>query len=295
MNTFQKNVLALGLLCCALSAQAGNRIQYFVGYGLYPPDGPFSPDTSSTTPGTGLLAVNGSHRALIQLIWAGENNIKEGFDPFNVSGGFVDGDDVVFDSRIIEAGVDGVDEWGYTSSPPPPLVTTNSIPKFVFVRVHQDTTPSPDCHWYFDSPLVAPADMSSDIPNPASDALATVITLETGGETVPATGVALDQTQFPFGCPIEGPSWNPDPPDAPQIQYVEFNPATTGISFPIPYSYSFNAVYGADAVLPSGDWNWQLLEEGTHYTVTNGVVTLVTTGEGIPALQMIRLGLIHDF
>ena len=137
-----------------------------------------------------------------------------------------------------------------------------------------------------------PADLVSDVPNPSADAMATVITLETGGETVPTTGVALNQCAYPF---LEGDAWSPDPPDALEIKYVEFTPATTGISFPIPYSYSFNALYGANAVLPGGGWNWQLLEEGTHYTVADGVVTLVTTGAGAAPLQMIRLGLIHNF
>ncbi len=288
MNTFQQSFLALALLCCAASAHAGYRIQYFVGYGVYPY---WAFDPTSTAPGTGLLAVNGSHRTLVQLIWAGPNNARDFLGELNPAGGYAGGDDVVLDSRILEAGVDGVDEWGYTPTPPPPFVSTNST-GFVFVRVHQDATPTGPNHWYFDSPLVQPADLVSDVPHPAADALATVITLETGGETVPTTGVTLDRGSYPF---LEGPEWNPDPPDALQIQYVEFNPATTGISFPIPYSYSFNALYGANAVLPGGGWNWQLLEEGTHYTVANGVVTLVTTGSGAAPLQMIRLGLIHNF
>ena len=295
MNTFQKSLLALALLCCAASAQAGYRVQYFVGYGLYPPDGPFSPDTASTTPGTGLLAVNGSHRALIQLISAGPNFVNDGVNPFNVSGGYAGGDDVVLDSRILEAGVDGVDEWGYTASPPPPFVSTNSASVLLYVRVHQDATPPQildlDRHWTYDSPLVQPADLNSDVPSPPLDSLATIITVETGGEAVPAQGVALDDSGDCISCP----DWTPDPPDALQIQYVEFNPATTGLSFPIPYSYSFNALYGANELLPGGGWNWQPLQEGTHYTVANGVVTLLTTGADVPALQMIRLGLIHNF
>ena len=284
MNTFQKSLLALALLCGAVSARADYRIQYFVGYGLYAPGA----DTNSTTPGTGLLAVNGSHRTLIQLISAGPNGERE-YDWFNTSNFFLGGDDAVLDSRIIEAGVDGVDEWGYTASLPPPYVTTNSFLPPVYVRVYQDANPSWPRDWSYDSPLTYPQNTS--IASPLGEAFATLINIETGNESVPTSGVTLAWDDC-ITCPD---MWTPEPPSVPEIKYVEFTPATTGISFPIPYSYSFNALYGADAVLPGGGWNWQLLEEGTHYTVANGVVTLVTTGENVAPLQMIRLGLIHNF
>lgn len=291
MNTFKKFVLALVIVICTTTAFAGYRVQYFVGYGVYPY---WAFDPTSTAPGTGLLAVNGSHRTLIQLISAGPNGFDDGLDAFNPGGNYIGGDDVVLDSRILEAGVDGVDEWGYTATPPPPYVSTNS-PSFLFVRVHQGAdSPEPlsSTHWTYDSPLFLPADIDSSIPLPPADVLATVIHIETGSESVPTSGVTLDRDDFLcMSCPV----WTPDPPAAMEIQYVEFDPATTGISFPIPYSYSFNALYGANAVLPGGGWNWQLLEEGTHYTVANGVVTLVTTGSGAAPLQMIRLGLIHNF
>lgn len=269
---------------------AGSRIQYFVGYGIYPPKNSFTPDTVSTTAGTGLLAVNGSHRALIQLIWAGPNNVPDPLDIF--SSLLMDGDDVVLDSRIIEVGVDGVDEWGYTSTLPPAFVCTNSVPMLVYVRVHQDATPGYDCHWYYDSPLAQLANQDSTVPNDAGDAMATVITIETGSEAVPASGVVLDQCAY---YPIEWPMWRPDPPDVMKISHIEFKPEASGLSCPIPYSYSFSTAYGADMVLPGGGWNWQPLEEGTDYVVANGVVTLATTGEGRPVRRMIRLGLIHDF
>ena len=81
----------------------------------------------------------------------------------------------------------------------------------------------------------------------------------------------------------------PDSPASP------LDPATAGESCAIPYSYSLNADYGAEATLPGGGWDWQLLAEGSDYVVADGVVTLATTGTGLPKFRIIRLGLIHDF
>ena len=71
MNALRTSLLCAALSLCAAPAFADFAIQYFVGYGLYYP---FAPDTTSTVSRTtGLLATNGTHRALIQLIWAGPN------------------------------------------------------------------------------------------------------------------------------------------------------------------------------------------------------------------------------
>ena len=107
MKTPLKHFLALALVSCATAAPAGIRVQYFVGYGLYSAN---SPDTATTAPGSGLLAVKGSHRALIQLISAGPNHTDDGLDSSNPGGGGTAGDDVLLDSRILELNVDGVDE-----------------------------------------------------------------------------------------------------------------------------------------------------------------------------------------
>ena len=194
MKTPLKHVLALALVSCATTALAGMRVQYFVGYGLYPSN---SPDTTTTAPGSGLLAVNGSHRALIQLISAGPNHADDGLDVSNPGGGYTAGDDVLLDSRILEEGVDGVDEWGYTASIPPPFVSTNSPSVPLFVRVHQNDTLSEDPHWTYDSPLIWPDDLSSDITNPPADVMATVIHIESGSESPPMTGVALGDSGIP--------------------------------------------------------------------------------------------------
>ena len=179
---------AFVLVSCAPVAQAGIRVQYFAGYGLYPAG---SPDTASTAPGTGLLAANGSHRALVQLISAGPNHANDGLDLDDPAGGYTGGDDVVLDSRILEAGVDGVDEWGYTAALPPPFASTNSPALPLFVRVHQEDAPSIHSYWIHDTPLVWPDDLSSAVPNPPADVKATVIHIETGSETVPAAGLAV--------------------------------------------------------------------------------------------------------
>ena len=289
MNTFQKISLALILAFCATPGRADYAVQYFVGYGVYYEYlGEGDPHLTSTTPGTGLLANNGSHRALVQLMWAGPNAYYDEIDPFNVSGGYAGGDDVVLESRIIEAGVDGYDEWLYNPELPPIYFSTNSLQKPVFMRIHQDDTPSVACHWYCDSWPVYPADI--DPANaPTNVALATVVQI---GEAT--SGAACNRCYNftgPLGC------WEPDSPatNQPEIRQIEFAPDEAGYAFDIPYSYSLHAVYGADSVLPGGDWNWQTLAEGADYTVANGVVTLLTAGEGVAPLKMIRIGLFHDF
>ncbi len=274
---------AVALAFCATPARADYQVQYVVGYGLYYP---YATDTASTTPGEGLLARNGSHRTLIQLIWAGPNGVADAYSPFN---GSPSGDDVVLDSQIIEAGINGVDEWGTTSSLPPPYISTNSSQKPVFVRVHQDDTPSLSSCWY-DSPVIYPEDIGSSI---LEGCFATVLHIENGSEILPTTGVCLNQTAM-----IDSQNfWFPDPPstNSPAIRNVDFAPETAGFTFSLPYSYSLHAAYGADAVLPTGDWNWQPLTEGADYTVTNGIVTFPTTGTGIAPRNMIRIGLHHDF
>lgn len=287
MNTFQKSTLALAIGLWATTACAGYRVQYFVGYGLY---SPLVMDTTSTEPGTGLLSFRSSC-ALVQLIWAGPNVYADEPDPCNYSGGYVSGDDVVLDSRYLIAGVDGVDEWGYTSSLPPPYVSTNSLQKPVYVRVYEDARPNVNQgEWFYTSPLVFPEEVA-DSNVRVEDVFATVFHIETG-VPVPVSGTQPQQEMDLLG-PFPIPCLETDK----SIQPVEFDPEVTGFVFALPAGYALTNVYGADTVLPSGDWNWQLLVKDTHYayTFTNGVVTLVTTGEGIPAFRIIRLGLTDDF
>ncbi len=134
---------AFALAFSAALARGGVSIRTYVGFGLYPYG---ATNTTDTTPGTGLLANNGSGRALMQLIFAGADNmIGDGSDIAdmdNAANGYVAGDDVVWQSRILETGVDDVDGWGFTSTLPAPhtdLAWTTA--GFVFVRVFQDETP----------------------------------------------------------------------------------------------------------------------------------------------------------
>ena len=284
MNAFRKILIVLALSLCAASASADYRIHYFVGYGIYAPT---AGDLVSATPGTGLLAANGSHRTLIQLISTGANGVRE-FDPLNGANYFLGGDDEVLDSRILAAGVDGVDEWGYTATPPPPYVTTNSFLPPVFVRVYQDDHPAWPSDWNYDSPLVSPQAVGT---GSVQDAFATILHVETGNESVPTSGVTLAWD----GCLDCEDNWHPEAPADPEIQNLEFDPATAGSSFAVPYSYSLNAVYGADAALPGGGWDWKRLSDGADYAVVDGVVTLATAGAGRPRFRIVRLGLFHDF
>ena len=287
MNAFQKTLLALAIVFCATTAFAGYRVQYFVGYGLY---SPFAMDTTSTEIGTGLLSYRSSC-VLVQLIWAGPNFYADEPDPCNYSGGYVSGDDVVLDSRYLKAGTDGVDEWGYTTTPPPPYVSTNSLQKPVYVRDYADARPNyGPGEWFYTSPLVFPQDMA-DSNDRVEDVFATVFHIETG-EAIPTSGSQPQQVLNPIG-PYPLPCLQTDK----SIQQVEFDPEVAGFVFALPDGYALTDVYGADEVLPSGDWNWQTLVQDTHYTYTftNRVVTLLTTGEGLPAFRIIRLGLTDDF
>lgn len=289
MNAFHKTLLALAIVFCATTAFAGYRVQYFVGYGLY---SPYALDTTSTETGTGLLSYRSSC-VLVQLIWAGPNVYADEPDPCNYSGGYVSGDDVVLDSRYLIAGTDGIDEWGYTTTPPPPYVSTNSLQKPVYVRVYEDARPNyGHGEWFYTSPLVFPQDVA-DSNVRVEDVFATVIHIETGGEAIPTSGVQPYQTLDPISPPYPPPCPGTDK----SIQQVEFDPEVAGFVFALPDGYALTDVYGADVVLPSGDWNWQTLVRNTHYTYnfTNRVVTLLTTGEGISAFRIIRLGLIDDF
>lgn len=262
-----KSYLA-GLLLFILSSApspAGVSLLYYVGYGLYPSG---ANDVTNTSLGSGLLANNGSGRALIQLVYAGPDHQINPLDPYNPLHGYVSGDDVVWQSTVIEADQNDTDDWGFSNLP---LAYSNpawSTPGFVFVRVFQSDPPSLGEAFYTTPLFVLDTSLLSD--GVFSQSL-----IIDGG---PTCGVALDQS---FGST--------------QIQSIEFHPDTAGFVFAVPNGYALWAVYGADSVLPSGDWNWQPLVEGTHYTNENNVVTLLTTGDNAAPLQMIRLGLLRDF
>ena len=262
-----KTVLAGALLfvLCAAPALAGVSLLYYVGYGLYPHS---AIDTASTAPGTGLLANNGSGRALVQLIYAGPDYQINPIDLDNDSAGYVSGDDVVWQSTVIEMGTNETDEWGFSNIPLAYADPAWSTPGFVFVRVFQSDTPRV-AEFFYATPLLA-----LDTTLLSDGVFSQQFIIDHG----PTSGVALGNSS-----------------GSTKIQSIVFNPETAGLVFAVPYGHALWAVYGADSVLPSGDWNWQTLVEGTHYSNENNVVTFPTAGEGAAPRRMIRLGLLHDF
>jgi hypothetical protein len=107
----KKTIIAAAIALSASLAQAGVNVQYYVGYGLYPFG---AADVTSGTPGTGLLAANGTGSAIIQLVYAGLDGIPDG----DVTSLAATGDDVIWDSRVLSI-VSGDSEWG--NEDPTPL------------------------------------------------------------------------------------------------------------------------------------------------------------------------------
>ena len=256
---------ALLLVLCAAPARAGVSLLYYVGYGLYPNS---ALDTTATAPGTGLLANNGSGRALVQLIYAGPDYQINPIDPDNSLAGYVSGDDAVWQSTVIEMGINDTDEWGFSNIPLVYADPAWSTPGFVFVRVFQSDTPRL-AEYFYVTPLLA-----LDTSLLADGIFSQPFVIDHG----PTTGVALGNSS-----------------GSTKIQSIVLDPETAGLVFAVPHGHSLKTVYGADSVLPSGDWNWEPLVEGTHYSDENNVVTLLTAGEGVAPLKMIRIGLLHDF
>jgi hypothetical protein len=199
-----KAILAGALLfaLCADPARAGVSLLYYVGYGLYPYG---ATDVTTTAPSTGLLANNGSGRALVQLIYAGaDNRIGDGtntFDLANAANGYVFGDDVVWQSTVIAAGTNDTDEWGFSNIP---LAYTNSAwstAGFVFIRVFQDDTPQYGDAFY-DTPALAMNTAST-----MDGVLGQALTIDAG----PTSGVALDRrilTPTNITRPVESNQWD---------------------------------------------------------------------------------------
>lgn len=77
----------------------------------------------------------------------------------------------------------------------------------------------------------------------------------------------------------------------PPIASITFIPATGNFTFEVPAGYTLATVYGADNALVGGDWNWLPLVLDTDYTVSGGVVTILTDAA---ARKIIRIGLTAD-
>ena len=152
----KKLVLSLSVASLmSITAFAGINVQYFAVFGVYPNGG----DTQSGDPGSGLLAANGTGSALVQLIYAGGDGVANDADPNTA--GFVTGDDVVWQTRIISLGA-GYDEWGVVSPDPAPFTNPVFTSGNVFVRIFQTETPTAG-HYYYDTPLLALEDRGLDI------------------------------------------------------------------------------------------------------------------------------------
>jgi hypothetical protein len=85
---------------------------------------------------------------------AGADNVIDEVDLAHGLNGFVTGDDIVWQSTTIEAGVSGTDEWGFSSQMFPyddPAWTANG---FMYLRVFQDESPQLG-EAFFDTPLLA--------------------------------------------------------------------------------------------------------------------------------------------
>ena len=149
--------VASALLASTLVANAGINVQWFVGWGIYPFG---AGDPSSLTPGTGLLANNGSGTTILQLIWS-PGNTAAAVDPFNGGSGWVGGDNVVLQTRTVTSGVDGYDEWVFNNTVPTPFTNPVFSPGSVFVRVFQDATPGIG-EYYYDSGLMVLQDRDLD-------------------------------------------------------------------------------------------------------------------------------------
>lgn len=141
----------------SLSASAGVNIQWYVPYGVYPQG---AADITASSPGTGLLANNGSGQTILQLIWCGANNSIDAVDANNSGSGYVGGDDQVWASFTAVNGA-GANEWAQ------PDVLQNYVNAtftsgFVYMRVFQDATPAAG-EYYTETSTLAVANRGSDI------------------------------------------------------------------------------------------------------------------------------------
>lgn len=158
-SKFLAAVAALGM--AALTSQAGVNVNWYVAYGIYPQG---AADTTTSTPGTGLLANNGSGQTILQLIWCGADNAIDILDPNQVgglNGDYVSDDDVVWSTIPVTSGAGGYDEWVYNSVYPV-YVNGTFTAGFVYARVFQDATPAAG-EYYTDTSTLALQNVGGDI------------------------------------------------------------------------------------------------------------------------------------
>ena len=144
---FTKLIAAMALT--AGMAHAGVNINWYVTYGVYPNGG----NITDATPGSGLLAVNGSGTTILQLIWCGANGIIDPVDPNNSANGYVGGDDQVWEPRTATMG-GNADEWVVAGTTPNPYTNPTYTAGLVYARVFFDATPAPGEYYYNTGTLV---------------------------------------------------------------------------------------------------------------------------------------------
>ncbi len=168
----KKIMLALAALgVTSMASFAGINVQYYVSYGLYPNGG----NVTDGTPGSGLLAANGTGSTVLQLIYAGGNGVADG----SVASLAATGDDVILQTRVISTGA-GYDEWGYIGTFPSPYTNPVFTSGNVFVRVFQTENPAVG-QYYYNTGLMALEDRQLDI------AFTQTLTIDT-----PSAGIALN-------------------------------------------------------------------------------------------------------
>ncbi len=269
--------ILFAVVFCVSPAIAGIAVWYCPGYGLYPYG---AANVTSTVPGTGLLANNGSGRTLIQLIYAGfDHVVGDGSDnrvnPANAANGYVTGDDWVMASTVLSRGMQGVDEWGFSSTLRPPHVDLDwNLTGFAYVRVFHDDTPQ-DGEAYYDTPLVS---LDLGFFDPTSFAFAQWIFID----PAPVSGVALNRY---IGS---------GPAPTPQIPSILYLPGDQRLSLGVPGGYRLNRVLGATGLLGNGGWDWQPLAEGADYENQSGTVSIFTAGAGAAPQRVIRIGVLPD-
>lgn len=248
------------------SCETGIGIYWQTAWGAY--------DHSATNLTGTINNLLDGYSATWQLVYAGADNVIDPPDLNNGANGYVSGDDIVLAVRTIPQGggiapEDGT-TWDHYMQPSDGYTayvnTCWSVPGYVYQRVYEGP-PLPG-GWYYDSPLYSyRTDYNGDPTWPPPDAF------------------------FPEANPwVEG--FQPNKRIAsnpPSIGPLVFEISTGDFSFSVPSGYVLNNVQGSDTVLLGGELIWSNLISGVDYLVSSGVVTVVTSGSGIPLQRLIRI------
>jgi hypothetical protein len=177
---------AAALLASIQFAQADLNIQWYFGFGV------FNTGESDLVSGPGLLSVNTSGSTILQLIYAGLDDVVAPVDPSNSGNGYVGAGDTVLQSIPVTTGVNGYDDYVYKGPGAPYTdVAWTDYGGLAYIRVFYDATPAGG-EAYYDSPTFAIVNSVDSTP-----ANSQTIFGESGSNIAPSQGVALDQTIVP--------------------------------------------------------------------------------------------------